>query len=146
MVADATTKTKPRLQKLYEDEVRAKLMSEFGLTNVNQTPRLVKIVVNCGIGRYLENQKLKPEIRDTVIETLTTITGQKPIMVNAIKSVSELQGAGRVALGVMVHTLRRDHMWHFIDRLINLAIPVSRTSAGLKDTAFDPRGTPTRWG
>ncbi len=82
---------KPRLEKLYADEVQAKILKEFNLSNVSLAPKLTKITVNVGIGRFLDNQKLKPEIKDTVISTLTKITGQKPIMLMAKKSVANFK-------------------------------------------------------
>lgn len=129
----------PRLQKAYLEEVAPKLKQEFGLTNALELPRVSKIVVNCGIGRFLENQKLKPELRDTVISTLTTITGQKPIMVRAKRSVSNFKVREGSPSSFMV-TIRRERMWHFLDRLINLAIPRIKDFRGLKDTAFDRNG------
>ncbi len=130
----------PRLQKLYKETVGPKLMQEFGLANVNQLPRMDKIVVNCGVGRFLENQKLKPEVRDTVIDTLTKITGQKPVIVQARKSVANFKVREGAPSAVMV-TLRRERMWHFLDRLINLAIPRIKDFRGVKDTSFDAAGT-----
>lgn len=130
----------PRLSALYQETVVPKVMAEFGLTNRHQVPRIVKIVVNCGIGRFLENQKLKPEIRETVTSTLTTITGQKPIEIKARKSVSNFKVREGSPSAFMV-TLRRDRMWHFLDRLINLAVPRIKDFRGLKDTAFDRNGS-----
>lgn len=129
----------PRLQQLYRDQVRAKVMQEFSLRNVNQVPKLAKIVVNCGIGKNLENQKLKPEIRDTVIGTLTTITGQKPVMISAKKSVANFKVREGSPSAFMV-TLRRERMWSFLDRLMNLAIPRIKDFRGVKDSAFDKDG------
>ena len=102
-------KTYPRLQQQYKDEISTKLMEQFGLGNVNQLPKLSKVVINVGVGKLLENQKLKPDIRETVISTLTT--------------------------------LRRDQMWHFLDRLINLAAPRIKDFRGLKEKAFDTGGS-----
>ena len=133
-------KEQPRLKAKYNDEIGAKLMEAFGLTNRMQLPKLAKIVVNVGIGKQLENQKLKPEIRDTVISTLTTITGQKPIMVLAKKSVSNFKVREGAPSAFMV-TLRREKMWNFLDRLINLATPRIKDFRGLKDTAFDTGGS-----
>ncbi|MCH2161429.1 MAG: 50S ribosomal protein L5 [Phycisphaerales bacterium] len=132
--------TQPRLQAQYNDEISAKLMEHFGLSNRMQLPKLSKIVVNVGVGKQLENQKLKPDIRDTVISTLTTITGQKPIMVMAKKSVSNFKVREGAPSAFMV-TLRREHMWHFLDRLINLATPRIKDFRGLRDTAFDSGGS-----
>ncbi len=134
-----TEKTLPRLEALYRDTVAPKLKEQFSLRNPHQLPRLTKIVVNCGIGRFLENQKLKPEIRDTVFETLTTITGQRPIIVKAKKSVSNFKVREGSPSAIMV-TLRRDRMWFFLDRLINLAIPRIRDFRGLKINSFDKAG------
>jgi len=133
-------KTTPRLQQLYRETVAPKLMKEFGLSNVHQLPRLTKIVVNCGVGKFLENQKLKPEHRDTVIDTLSKITGQRPIMILARKSVANFKVREGAPSSLMV-TVRRDRMWSFLDRLINLAIPRIKDFRGVKDTAFDKAGT-----
>ncbi|MGY8690365.1 MAG: 50S ribosomal protein L5, partial [Verrucomicrobiales bacterium] len=111
----------------------------FSLKNTNQLPQLSKVVLNCGVGRFLENQKLKPEIRDTVIATLTTITGQKPIMVLAKQSVANFKVREGAPSAFMV-TLRGDRMWHFIDRLMNLAMPRIKDFRGVKTTAFDQAG------
>ncbi len=135
----APPKTATRLEALYNETVAPKAAEEFGLRNRHQWPRLAKIVINCGIGRFLENQKLKPEIRDTVTGTLTAISGQKPVMVIAKKSVSNFKVREGAPSGFLV-TLRRDRMWHFFDRLVNLAIPRIRDFRGLKDTAFDKEG------
>lgn len=132
-------KEKPRLQALYRDTIAPKVLEEYGLRNVHQLPRLSKVIVNCGVGRFLENQKLKPEIRDSVLSTLTTITGQKPVIVSARKSVSNFKVREGAPSSVMV-TLRRDRMWHFLDRLINLAVPRIKDFRGLKDTSFDRSG------
>lgn len=142
MVAETATtqpRTTPRLQKLYRETIVPKVMKEFNLKNPNQAPRLSKVVVNCGVGKFLENQKLKPEIRDTVISTLTTITGQKPVMIMAKKSVANFKVREGAPSAFMV-TLRRDRMWHFLDRLMNLAIPRIKDFRGVKDTSFDKDG------
>lgn len=125
---------------LYEETIAPKVMEEFGLTNRHQLPKIEKIVVNCGVGRYLENQKLKPEVRDTVIETLSAITGQKPIQILARKSVANFKVREGAPSAFMV-TIRRDRMWHFLDRLMNLAIPRIKDFRGVKDSAFDSGGT-----
>ena len=132
--------TRPRLQQQFSDEISAKVMEKFGFSNAHQLPKLAKIVVNVGIGKQLENQKLKPEIRDTVISTLSTITGQKPVMVMAKKSVSNFKVREGAPSAFMV-TLRRDRMWHFLDRLINLAMPRIKDFRGVKDSAFDKGGS-----
>lgn len=144
MVA-TTTQEKPqrekqRLQKLFEESIAPKLMKEFGLRNINELPKLEKIVINCGVGRFLENQKLKPEIRETVTQTLATISGQRPVMINARKSVANFKVREGAPSAFMV-TLRRERAWHFLDRLMNLAIPRIKDFRGVKDTAFDQAGT-----
>ncbi len=135
----ATPRTKTRLEALYDETVAPKIAEKFGLRNTHQWPRMIKIVLNCGIGRFLENQKLKPEIRDTFIATLTAVSGQKPIMVMAKKSVSNFKVREGAPSGFVV-TLRRDRMWHFFDRLVNLGVPRIRDFRGLKDKAFDKEG------
>lgn len=129
----------PRLLKLYKETIGPATMEKFSLRNVHQLPRVVKVVLNSGVGRFLENQKLKPEVRDAVAETLSVITGQRSVMVKARKSVSNFKVRAGAPSAFMV-TLRGDRMWHFLDRLINLAIPRIRDFRGLKDTAFDPAG------
>ena len=129
----------PRLLKLYKETIGPAAMEKFSLRNVHQLPRVVKIVLNSGVGRFLENQKLKPEVRDAVAETLSVITGQRSVMIKARKSVSNFKVRAGAPSAFMV-TLRGDRMWHFLDRLINLAIPRIRDFRGLKDTAFDPAG------
>jgi len=136
----ATTSTKPRLQVKYEDEVRPKVLEEFSLRNVHQAPRLEKIVVNTGVGRFLENQKLKQEIADTVEHTLSRISGQRPILVRARRSVANFKVREGAPSAYMV-TMRRVRMWHFLDRLMNLAIPRIKDFRGVKDSSFDRGGT-----
>lgn len=132
-------KEPPRLLKLYQETVADKVMEQFNLRNRHQLPRLSKVVVNCGVGRFLENQKLKAEVRDTVTETLRTITGQQPILIKAKRSVSNFKVRAGSPSALMV-TLRRERMWHFLDRLINLAVPRIKDFRGLKETSFDAGG------
>jgi len=134
-----TTTEKPRLKVRFEEEVKAKVLKEFNLGNSHEAPKLAKMIINCGVGRFLDNQKLKPEIRDTVVSTLTTISGQKPVMLYAKKSVANFNVREGAPSGFMV-TLRGDRMWHFLDRLLNLAIPRFKDFRGLKDTSFDKAG------
>jgi len=135
-----TTKTKSRLQAMYMEQVAPKLMKEFGLSNVNQVPRIQKVIVNTGVGKQLENQKLKPEIRDTIIDTYRKISGQKPVMTIAKKSVSNFKVREGAPSGFMV-TLRRDRMWSFLDRMMNLAIPRIKDFRGVSDRSFDKGGS-----
>jgi large subunit ribosomal protein L5 len=129
-----------RLQKAYKEQVAPKLMKEFGLTNVNQVPVIEKVIVNTGVGKQLENQKLKPEIRDTIIATYRSISGQKPVMTIAKKSVSNFKVREGAPSGFMV-TLRRDRMWSFLDRMMNLAIPRIKDFRGVSDRSFDKGGS-----
>ena len=130
---------KPRLRSLYNDEVKADVLKEFDLGNIHKAPKLAKIIVNVGIGRFLDNQKIKPEIRETVISTLTKISGQKPIILMAKKSVANFKVREGAPSAFMV-TMRGHHMWHFLDRLVSLAIPRIKDFRGLNDKSFDAAG------
>tara|TARA_Y100001970_G_C13887108_1_gene676797 strand:- start:73 stop:651 length:579 start_codon:yes stop_codon:yes gene_type:complete len=135
----AATLEKPRLLAKFDEQVRDAVMKEFNLTNVNDVPKLSKVVINVGVGRYLDNQKLKQDIRDTVTATLTKISGQKPIEIKAKKSVSNFKVREGAPSAFMV-TIRREKMWHFLDRMISLAIPRIKDFRGLNDTSFDQAG------
>lgn len=140
MVSNTATANRPRLQALFQDTVAAKAMEQFGLRNRNQLPRVVKVVVNCGVGRFLENQKLKPEIRETVMSTLSTISGQRPVMIATRRAVANFKVREGAPSAFMV-TLRRERMWNFLDRLINLAVPRIKDFRGLAKNAFDQGGS-----
>ena len=122
----------PRLKEKYNNEVRDKLYKELELTNVNQVPRLEKIVVNMGVGRAAGDSKLL----DGAIADLRVITGQQPMVTRAKKSI-----AGQ-AIGAKV-TLRGDRMWEFFDRLMSTALPRVRDFRGLNPKSFDGRGNYT---
>ncbi len=130
----------PRLKTMYQDEICKKVTEKFGISNPMQMPRLEKIVVNVNMGRHLEGTKLPPQVRSTVLDTLTAITGQKPIVVKAKKSVSNFKVREGYETSAMV-TMRRERMWHFLDRLINLATPRIKDFRGLNDKAFDRQGS-----
>lgn len=130
----------PRLKTLFDDEVRKKLTSEMGLKNPMQMPVLEKIVINVNMGRHLDGTKLPPNVKSTVLDTLAQISGQKPIMIAAKKSVSNFKVREGYETSAMV-TLRRDRMWHFLDRLIHLAAPRIKDFRGLSETSFDKSGT-----
>ena len=123
----------------YESEVSPKLVEKFGLKNQMSRPKLDKIVVTVNVGRHLENNKLSASIKDSVLSTLTTITGQKPIVILAKKSVSNFKVREGAETSAMV-TIRRDRMWFFLDRLINLATPRIKDFRGLKTKGFDKAG------
>ena len=130
----------PRLQTHYQDTVRPKLGEEFGVTNVNAMPKLEKITINVNVGRHLDGTKTPANVRDSVIHTLKTITGQKPVRIDARKSVANFKVREGYETAYKV-TLRRDRMWHFLDRLIHLATPRIKDFRGLNDKAFDRRGS-----
>ena len=136
----AATRDIPRLQKSYREQVVPKVMKEFGLKNPNQVPKVAKIIVSTGVGKRLENQKLKPEHREAVVDTYRKITGQNPIMIKAKKAVSNFKVREGSPSAFMV-TLRRDRMWGFLDRLINLAIPRIKDFRGVSDRSFDKGGS-----
>ncbi len=136
----AATRDIPRLQKAYQQEVIPKVLKEFGLKNPHQAPKVAKIIVSTGVGKRLENQKLKPEHRDAVIDTYRKITGQNPIMIKAKKAVSNFKVREGSPSAFMV-TLRSDRMWSFLDRLINLAIPRIKDFRGVNDKSFDGGGS-----
>ncbi|MCC6427517.1 MAG: 50S ribosomal protein L5 [Phycisphaerales bacterium] len=132
-------KVPPRLRVAYETKVREGLKVTHGITNPMQMPRLQKIVLNVNMGRHLEGTKVPPHIKQQIIDTLTTVSGQKPIVIRAKKSVSNFKLRAGFESSVMV-TMRRERMWHFLDRLINLATPRIKDFRGLPDKAFDRRG------
>ncbi len=144
-MAEATAETPtappptPRLRARFVEEVDPKVAQEFGLPHAMERPRLEKIVVNVNVGRHLENGKLPANVKETVVNTLTTISGQKPIVIRAKQSVSNFKVREGMETSAVV-TMRRDRMWHFLDRLINLATPRIRDFRGLPVGSFDARG------
>lgn len=128
-----------RLRLKFQDEVSAKAGEKFGLENPMSRPTMDKIVINVNMGRHLDGAKLPANVRDTVLDTLTTISGQKPIVIKAKKSVANFKVREGMATAAMV-TLRRDRMWHFLDRLINLASPRIKDFRGLPEKSFDNAG------
>lgn len=131
---------KPRLQSQFMDAVRPKITEEFGIKNAMAMPKLEKITLNVNVGRHLDGTKVPNNVREAVLHTLTTITGQKPVQIAAKKSVSNFKVREGYITAFKV-TLRRDHMWHFMDRLINIATPRMKDFRGLSDTAFDRQGS-----
>ncbi len=138
--AAAAAKEPPRLKVLFDQQVRAKLASEFGLKNPMQQPRMTKIVININMGRHLEGTKIPVEKKNTVLETITKVTGQKPVVIRAKKSVSNFKLREGYESSAMV-TLRRDRMWQFLDRFIHLASPRIKDFRGLPEKAFDKQGS-----
>jgi len=128
----------PRLKNHYETRARAKLQEEFSFANPHQVPKLVKIVLNVGLGDAPKDQKLL----DSVVEELGVVTGQKPVVNRARRAISNFSLREGMPIGVSV-TLRKDKMWYFLDRLIATAIPRVRDFRGLKTRSFDGRGNYT---
>ena len=128
----------PRLKTTYNTEIRSKLQQELELPNVMMVPRLEKIVVNMGVGAALQQAKLL----EGAVTDLATITGQKPVITRAKKSIAGFKLRQGNAIGVRV-TLRGDRMWEFFDRLISLSIPRIRDFRGLNPRSFDGRGNYT---
>ncbi|MAI79395.1 MAG: 50S ribosomal protein L5 [Deltaproteobacteria bacterium] len=128
----------PRLMERYKEEVVPKLTEEFSYTNAHQVPVVTKVVVNIGLGDATQN----PKLLETAMNELAVITGQKPSVRKAKKSVSNFRLREGQAIGATV-TLRRDRMWEFLDRLLNVALPRVRDFGGVSPKAFDGRGNYT---
>lgn len=127
--------TTPRLLEQYRKEVVPKLSQEFGYANVHQVPTLTKIVVNVGLGEATQN----PKLLETATEELASVTGQKPVVRRARKSIANFKLRQGQQIGAMV-TLRGSRMWEFFDRLVNVSLPRVRDFKGLSPKAFDGRG------
>jgi large subunit ribosomal protein L5 len=128
----------PRLKQRYRDEITRALREEFSIANVMQTPNLTKIVVNMGVGEAARDSKLI----DGAVRDLATITGQKPVVTRARRSVAQFKLREGMPIGVHV-TLRGDRMWEFADRLLTLALPRIRDFRGLSPKQFDGHGNYT---
>src|ERR1700751_2533974 len=137
-MADAATAERPRLRTRFDEEIKPKLQQELGLTNVMQVPRVEKIVVNMGVGRATQQRSLL----DGAITDLTTITGQKPTVRRAKKSIANFKLRAGNEIGAKV-TRRGDRMWEFYDRLVSLAIPRIRDFRGMPPKQFDGHGNYT---
>ena len=131
-------KRDPRLLVHYRDHVRSTLFEKFSFENIHQIPKIEKVVVNVGIGEAPKNQKLL----DSVVEELTLITGQKPVINRARKAISNFSLRQGMPVGVSV-TLRTSRMYEFLDRLVTAAIPRVRDFRGLPTRSFDGRGNYT---
>ena len=135
----ATTETySPRLKDQYENEIRPALKDDLGLKSIMQVPRLTKIVVNMGVGRATQQRSLL----DGAVTDLTIITGQKPSVRKAKKSIATFKLREGNEVGAMV-TMRGDRMWEFLDRLLTIALPRIRDFRGLSPNQFDGRGNYT---
>lgn len=125
----------PRLLERYKKDVVAKLMQRFGYKNPMQVPRLQKIVINVGLGEATAN----PKMVDTTVAEISAITGQKPIVRRAKKSIANFKLRQGMPIGVMV-TLRRERMWEFLDRLVSIGLPRVRDFRGVSPRGFDGAG------
>jgi large subunit ribosomal protein L5 len=127
-----------RLKEIYREEIAPELFEELNLENVMQVPKIEKIVLNIGVGEALDD----PKALDAAVRDLTTITGQRPVVTKAKKSIANFKlREGRV-IGTKV-TLRGDRMWAFLDRLVNVALPRVRDFRGISPDSFDGRGNYT---
>ncbi|MFG0245930.1 MAG: 50S ribosomal protein L5 [Phycisphaerales bacterium JB052] len=140
LIDEAQKPNTPRLKTKFDQEVMPKLESEFGIKNRMAMPKLEKVTINVNVGRHLDGTKVPTNVREAVLHTLNTISGQKPVTIAAKKSVSNFKVREGYETAFKV-TLRRDRMWHFIDRLFNLATPRIKDFRGLNDKAFDRQGS-----
>src|SRR5689334_25178615 len=138
MTATVETRAMPRLKERYRGEIAGALREQFAYGNPMQVPRLVKIVVNMGVGDAARDAKLM----DGAVRDLTAITGQKPAVVRARKSIAQFKLREGMPIGAKV-TLRGDRMWEFLDRLLSLALPRIRDFRGLNPKQFDGHGNYT---
>jgi len=138
MAGKTETTERPRLRTRFETEIKSSLQTELGLENVMQVPRFAKIVINMGVGRATQQRSLL----DGAVTDLTTITGQKPSVRKAKKSIANFKLREGNEIGAKV-TLRGDRMWEFYDRLVSLAIPRIRDFRGMSPKQFDGHGNYT---
>ena len=133
-----TKKYVPRLKKEYEERVLPALMKEFSYKNVMMAPRVEKIVINIGVGEAAQN----PKLLESISGELAVISGQKPVITHARRSISNFKLRQGMSIGCKV-TLRRNYLYDFLDRLINVAVPRVRDFRGVSDRSFDGRGNYT---
>ena len=133
-----TTSSSPRLKARYHDEIKGQLKEQLGLANVMQVPTVTKVVVNMGVGDAARDSKLI----DGAVRDLATITGQKPQVTRARKSIAQFKLREGQPIGAHT-TLRGDRMWEFLDRLMSVALPRIRDFRGLSPKQFDGRGNYT---
>jgi large subunit ribosomal protein L5 len=138
MTATSTEKVTPRLKERYHSEIKGKLQDEFTFANVMQVPTVTKVVVNMGVGDAARDSKLI----DGAIKDLAAITGQKPAVTKARKSIAQFKLREGMPIGAHT-TLRGDRMWEFLDRLVSIALPRIRDFRGLSPKQFDGNGNYT---
>lgn len=124
-----------RLEERYKKEIAPRLKEQFGIKNIQAVPKLTKITLNVGVGKAMGDKK----IIDNVVNTLTRISGQKPVLTKAKKSISNFKLRQGTVVGVMV-TLRRAHMYEFLDKMINITLPRVRDFQGIKVSSVDAQG------
>ena len=124
-----------RLQERYEKEVVPAMMEKFGYKNIMQVPKIEKVVINMGVGEAKDN----PKVLESAVSDLQIIAGQKPVLTRAKKSVANFKIRENMALGCKV-TLRKTHMYEFVDKLVSIALPRVRDFRGVSAKAFDGRG------
>lgn len=127
-----------RLQEKYNNEVKASLMKQFNYSSVMEAPKLEKIVINLGVGDAIAD----PKRLEAAVAELTAIAGQKPVITKAKKSIANFKLREGMEIGCKV-TLRKEHMWNFLDKLTSIALPRVRDFHGVSNTAFDGRGNYT---
>lgn len=131
----AEDRAKPRLQRLYEERIRAQMIEKFGYSNPFEVPKLEKIVINMGVGEATQDKKKV----ETAAAEMALIAGQKPVITRAKKSIASFKLREGMPIGCKV-TLRRDRMYEFLDRLVTIAMPRIRDFRGVNPKAFDGRG------
>lgn len=124
-----------RLRKLYEEEIKSDLKSELAIENINAIPKIEKISINMGVGEAIQNKK----ILEDAVKELTAIAGQKPVVRKAKKSIASFKVREGMPIGVSV-SLRKDMMYDFLDRLVNVALPRVKDFRGISGKGFDGRG------
>ncbi len=137
-MTETAVKTAPRLKARYTDEIRAALQEQFGYGNAMQVPGVVKVVVNMGVGEAARDSKLI----EGAVKDLASITGQKPVVTKARKSIAQFKLREGMPIGAHT-TLRGDRMWEFLDRLVTIALPRIRDFRGLSPRQFDGQGNYT---
>jgi large subunit ribosomal protein L5 len=134
-MAEASKKYVPKLKAHYDSVVRAKLQEKFDYGNHLEVPRIEKIVINMGVGEAVADSKKI----NAAVEDLTAISGQKPLVTRSRKAIANFKLREELAIGCKV-TLRRERMWEFFDRLVNIALPRVRDFRGVSNKSFDGRG------
>ena len=124
-----------RLETRYKEEIVPQMMEKLGYDNIMQVPKLDKVVINIGLGHAKEN----PKVLESALKELELITGQKPVITHAKKSIANFKLREGMKIGCKV-TLRRDKMYYFLDKLMNIALPRVRDFRGVSSTSFDGRG------